>query len=147
MQLRKKTTTPQTKLNFKWKKGWETVDKTKGGYAETSYEYFERVPEVYLLKSKVADVWHIGWLNKGEMPMPDRLIYSEAEAQREFSEIKKFQDSELSRQCFSYMTEKEVEDWILEYGSNKYLGDSIYLYEATRALERFDRPQRQPLMS
>ena len=124
------------KLNFKWKKGWIEVDKTQGGYAETSYEYFERVPEVHLLKAKAANVWHIGYLRKGEMPTPERLIYDENEAMTAFAEIKKFQANELSTQVFAYMTEKELEDWILEYGSNKYLGDSLYLYDATRALQR-----------
>lgn len=124
------------KLNFKWKKGWIEVDKTQGGYAETSYEYFERVPEVHLLKSKAANVWHVGYLQKGEMPNPERLIYDEREAMTAFAEIKKFQANELCTQVFSYMTAKELEDWILEYGSNKYLGESLYLYDATRALQR-----------
>ncbi len=143
MQLRKQ---PQEKLNFKWQKGWATVDKTKGGYAETSYEYFERVPEIHLLKSKAANVWHIGWLNKGDRPQTDRLIYDETQARTAVDERKKFQAAEVSRHDFCYMTERPLEDWRLEFGSNKYLGDNIYLYEATRALEQFNKPKMQAAM-
>ena len=78
----------------------------------------------------------LGIFKKEKCPTPERLIYDENEAMTAFAEIKKFQANELCTQVFSYMTAKELEDWILEYGSNKYLGDSLYLYDATRALQR-----------
>ena len=127
----------KTKLNFKWKKGWETVDKARGGYAETSYEFFEHVSDIPLLKSKAADVWYIGNLQKGELPNPERLFYDEKIARGEFETVKRFVESELaSRHRFERMSKNELRNWIDEYGHNKYIGESLYLYAANSASQR-----------
>lgn len=78
------------KENFKWKKGWETVEVAKGGYAETGYECFETIPDIPLLKSKAAKVWYIGDLRKGEKPKEEYLFFDEETARREFETVKKF---------------------------------------------------------
>lgn len=130
----------KTKLNFKWKKGWETIDVAKGGYAETSYEYFEYVSDVPLLKSKVTDVWYIGNLQKGETPSMSRIIYDEETAKNEFKNVKRFIESELaSRHRFEYMSASELRDWITEFGRNDYVGVSLYRDTALNALNKVSK--------
>lgn len=125
------------KPNF-WKKGWIEIDRTRGGYAETSHEYFEAVPSVPLLKAKKADVWYIGSLAKGQKPEEEKLIFDEKEAKYAFEGVKQFQDNELrsNRNMFSSKSAEELELWIETYGDNFYLGDSLYLDVAKRELER-----------
>ncbi len=128
--------------NFKWKKGWETVDVAKGGYAETSYEYFECVADVPLLKSKVANVWYIGNLQNGEQPKAERLFYNETTAKTEFEGVKSFIKSELaSRHRFERMSVQDLADWIIEFGRNDYVGISLYRDTAISALQRAKRKE------
>ncbi len=132
----------KAKLNFKWKKGWETVDIAKGGYAETSYEYFEYVLDVPLLKSKVANVWYIGNLQKSEMPKAERLFYDETTAKKEFEGVKSFIKSELaSRHRFKYMSKTELRNWLDEFGQNPYVGESLYTYDANQALQQANKKE------
>ncbi|MCM1360237.1 MAG: hypothetical protein NC183_06965 [Corallococcus sp.] len=132
----------KAKLNFKWKKGWETVDVAKGGYAETVYEYFDYVPDVLLLKSKADNVWYIGNLQKGETPSMGRIIYDEETARKELDGVKRFIQSEIaSRHRFKQMNKTELEDWILEFGRNDYVGESLYLHTAIDALQSFNKKE------
>ncbi len=134
--LPKEDTMAETKIKFNWKKGWDVVDTALGGYAETSYEWFDPISEVKLLKSKVADVWHIGTLGDKESPKETHLIYSEAEAKAAFEEIKEFNQVQLAtKPSFSSMSASEIEAWIEKYGTNRYVGDNVYLFNAQKALE------------
>lgn len=127
----------KAKLNFNWKKGWDKIDEAQGGYAETVYEYFNFVPSVPLLKSKVADVWYIGNLQKGERPLPGRIFYNEEIAKKEFENVKLFIESELaSRHRFETMSKAQLNDWLNKFGRNEFVGESLYFDTAMRALQR-----------
>lgn len=130
----------KTKLNFKWKKGWNVIDEAQGGYAETSYEYFDYVPSIPLLKSKAADVWYIGSLQKGERPLPGRIFYNEQIALKEFENVKRFIQSELaSRHRFEHMKKDELNDWLNDLGRNEFVGESLYFDTAMRELQRANK--------
>lgn len=124
------------KPNF-WKKGWKEIDRTVGGYAETTYEYFETIPAVPLLKAKKADVWYIGHLAKNEEPKAENLIFNEQEAKDAFEGVKEFRKNELNtnRRFFEDRSVTELEAWIEKNGNNKYVGEHAFLYNATSALE------------
>lgn len=127
----------KAKLNFKWKKGWDTIDEAHGGYVETAYEYFDYVPSIPLLKSKVADVWYIGSLQKGERPLLERIFFNEQIARKEFEHVKRFIQSELaSRHRFEHMRKDELNDWLNDLGHNKFVGESLYFDTAIRALQQ-----------
>ena len=132
----------KAKLNFKWKKGWDTIDEAQGGYAETVYEFFEYVPSIPLLKSKVADVWYIGNLQKGERPLPGRIFYNEQIAKKEFDGVKKFIKSELdTRDRFERMSKAQLNDWLNELGHNEFIGESLYFDTAMRALQKASKKE------
>mgnify|MGYP000769715877 CR=1 FL=1 len=132
----------KAKLNFNIKKGWDIVDVAKGGYAETAYEYFDYVADVPLLKSKAADVWYIGNLQKDETPLMSRIIFDEETAKNEFKNVKRFIESELaSRHRFEYMSESELRDWIREFGRNDYVGVSLYRDTVLNALKKVSKKE------
>ena len=79
------------KWNFKWRKDWEKVDETESGYVETVYEYFDYISPIPLMRYSDGNVWHIGFIRKGEQANPDRLFYNETEARIEFEKVKAFQ--------------------------------------------------------
>lgn len=132
----------RARLNFNWKKGWDKIDEAQGGYAETVYEYFDFVPSIPLLKSKAADVWYIGNLQKGERPLPSRVFYNGEIAKKEFEKVKRFIESELaSRHRFETMSEVQLNDWLNEFGRNEFVGESLYFDAAMRALQKTNKKE------
>ena len=124
--------------NFKWRKDWEKVDETESGYVETVYEYFDYISPIPLMRYSGGNVWHIGFIKKGEQPNPDRLFYNETEARIEFEKVKAFQHNELStsRHKFELMSSSELYEWLKKYGHNPYAGRSVYFSTVLRLQEQ-----------
>ena len=52
------------KLNCKWRKGWQKVDETESGYAETVYECFDYIKPIPLIKYSDGNMWYISDIKK-----------------------------------------------------------------------------------
>lgn len=123
-------------MNLNKAKNWETIDIAPGGYVETSYEYFDYICDVPLLKAKGKDIWYIGTIKNGNKIKQTNLFNDELKARCAFESVKRFQKSELeSRNRFEGKTIEFLEKWLDEFGSNPYVGNSIYNVEATNALQ------------
>lgn len=124
-------------MNLTKKKIWETIDIAKGGYAETGYEYFETIHDVPLMKAKNKEIWYIGTIYDGEKLKTKNLFTDENAARQAFESVKRFQESELaSRYRFNGKSVEYLQDWLTEFGSNPYIGDSVYRYYALKELKQ-----------
>lgn len=134
---------------IKWKKGWTTVDSAAGGYVETSYEWFDFVPDMHLMKSKVQDVWYIGASEPKKEPEPKCLFFDESSAKAAFEQVKEFQRSEhRTRHGYNYMDISELREWIDQYGYNPVTGEeSVWLFTATSLLEEKEKESGVPTIS
>lgn len=114
-------------------KHFKVIDSVTGGYAEPSYEWFVKVPNMNLYFSEKYNAYYIGEsLNSINR---NNFIFDKELASQEFSIVKSYIYSEehAKESDLKNYSIEELKKWQEKNGFNKYVGKSI-IYDTSQYL-------------
>ena len=120
--------------------GWEQIDVVKGGYAETTYEWFDPVSDVPLYEHLDTGTYYIGNLEseaKDKKVKRDNFVLDKETAQKDFEDVRAFIKKELNAKASSLdkLGINALKNAIANDLHNKYVGDSVIMRDAKTRLE------------